>query len=489
MTEEQYKALCEACDRVLLAPDATPERIAISWLHVIREHPELLPAYDVVFPNESKANHWFAGKVWLRTTLSSCKLFINKIAGTLRSPEPNKAPSNADVLVISHLINKNHVGESRDFYFGELIDALRGNGFTVVIGLINHVGFKGNVNPGHGPFNVPRILLSGSLSLREEFVLLSRVFAEARRLKKRIALEPDALVKRCLQQAARIAYSAISNLQLAKEIGQLVKQVQPKAIITTFEGHAFERLAYAAARKYNPKIICIGYQHSVLFRLQHAIRRPLQPKFNPDWILTSGEQACEELTRTWGKSGTAVRVLGTRRVFKGNSGDAPNGRAVLVLPEGFVSECLFMFRIVMDVARELPHQQFILRLHPLTSCEELVRLEPRLSTFPSNIRWSADSMEQDIKASSWVFYRGTSAVFEAIGGGCQPIYLERPGEMTIDPFYSIGGVRKSATDKDGLLRILSEPVSDSDHIIHATRKIFAPLRPEALIDAIKVAPQ
>ena len=487
MNEEQYRLLCEACDRVLLAPDATPERIAISWLHVIREHPEFLPAYDVVFSKDF--SYWLTGILWLRSTLSSCKFFINKIAGTLQSPESGKAPSNADVLVISHLINKNHVGESRDFYFGELIDTLRGSGFTVVTGLINHIGFKGNVSPGYGPFNVPRILLSRSLSLREEFVLLSRVFAEARRLKKRIALEPDALVKRCLQQAARVAFKAITNLHLAKEIGQLVKQVQPKVIITTFEGHAFERLAYAAVRKYNPKIICIGYQHSVLFRLQHAIRRPLQPKFNPDWILTSGDQACEELTRTWSKSGTAVKVLGTSRVFKGNSGDTPNGSAVLVLPEGFVSECLFMFRIVMDVARELPHQQFILRLHPLISCKKLVRLEPTLSNFSPNVRWSTDSMEQDIKASSWVFYRGTSAVFEAIGGGCQPIYLERSGEMTIDPFYSLGEMKKSATDKDGLIRILSEPVSDSEHIINSARKIFSPLKPEVLIDAIKAVSQ
>ncbi len=144
-----------------------------------------------------------------------------------------------------------------------------------------------------------------------------------------------------------------------------------------------------------------------------------------------------------------------------------------------------MFRIVMYVARELPHQQFILRLHPLISREQLVRVEPALSNFPPNVRWSSDSMEQDIKASSWVCYRGTSAVFEAIGGGCQPIYLERSGEMTIDPLYSIGSMKKSATDKDGLIRILNEPVSDSEYMIHATRKIFAPLKPEVLMDAIK----
>ena len=483
MNEEQYRLLCEACDQVLLEPDVTPERIAISWLHVIREHPEFLPAYDIVFSNDFK--YWLTGKLWIRSALSSFKFFINKIAGTLKFQESEKPPSNADVLVISHLINKKHVGESRDFYFGELIDALRGSEFTVVTGLLNHVGFRGNVNSEHGHFNEPRVLLSGSLSLREEFVLLSGIFSEARRLKKRIALEPDGLVKKCLKHAAIVSYKAITNLHLAKEIGQLVKQVQPKVIITTFEGYAWERVTYAAAREYNPEIICIGYHHTVLFRLQHAIRRPLQPKFNPDWILTSGDHTCDELMKTWGKSGTVVKVLGTKRVFKRNSSDTPNGRAVLVLPEGFISECLYMFRIVIDVAREMPHQQFILRLHPLTSREKLVRLEPRLSHCTPNVRWSTDSMAKDIKASNRVCYRGTSAVFEAIGGGCQPIYMERSGEMTIDPCYGISGLRKSARNKDGLMLILSKPVPDSKHIINAARKIFSPLKPEVLIDAIK----
>jgi len=93
-------------------------------------------------------------------------------------------------------------------------------------------------------------------------------------------------------------------------------------------------------------------------------------------------------------------------------------------------------------------------------------------------------MEKDIKASNRVCYRGTSAVIEAIGGGCQPIYLERYGEMTIDPLYGIGGLIKSARDKEELIRILSEPVSDNKHIINAARKIFSSLKPEMIVGDI-----
>ncbi len=39
ITEPQYLELCKACDQILRAQDSTAERVAMSWLHVIRERP------------------------------------------------------------------------------------------------------------------------------------------------------------------------------------------------------------------------------------------------------------------------------------------------------------------------------------------------------------------------------------------------------------------------------------------------------------------
>ena len=39
ITEPQYIELCKACDQILQTQDSTAERVAISWPHVIREHP------------------------------------------------------------------------------------------------------------------------------------------------------------------------------------------------------------------------------------------------------------------------------------------------------------------------------------------------------------------------------------------------------------------------------------------------------------------
>ena len=62
-------------------------------------------------------------------------------------------------------------------------------------------------------------------------------------------------------------------------------------IITTFEGHAWERLVYYYARRANPNIKCFGYQHSAVFEHHNSIKRPLNNKYNPDVVFTSGKIA------------------------------------------------------------------------------------------------------------------------------------------------------------------------------------------------------
>ena len=63
LDEEQYRLLCETCDRVLLARDATTECIAMPWLHVIRGHPMLATNYAELF--ESGQGMRQSGREWI----------------------------------------------------------------------------------------------------------------------------------------------------------------------------------------------------------------------------------------------------------------------------------------------------------------------------------------------------------------------------------------------------------------------------------------
>jgi hypothetical protein len=109
----------------------------------------------------------------------------------------------------------------------------------------------------------------------------------------------------------------------------------------------------------------------------------------------------------------------------------------LVLPEGIVEECRILFTFSLSCARACPEVRFIWRLHPIMSFDKLVRRVPVLGNLPSNIEISAQTFEEDIARSSWALYRGSTAVVTAAANGVTPIYLEQPGELSIDPLFEI----------------------------------------------------
>ncbi len=52
LNKNQYLDLGFTSD-LLLAPDSPPERIAVAWLHIIREHPEFLANYSSLYEPET----------------------------------------------------------------------------------------------------------------------------------------------------------------------------------------------------------------------------------------------------------------------------------------------------------------------------------------------------------------------------------------------------------------------------------------------------
>lgn len=53
---------------------------------------------------------------------------------------------------------------------------------------------------------------------------------------------------------------------------------------------------------------------------------------------------------------------------------------------------------------------------------------------PSELPVMWDSIP-DIAHCRWALYRGTTAIVQAVVAGLRTIYLQLPGELTIDPLY------------------------------------------------------
>ena len=135
MNEEQFQALCKACDQLLLASDSGPERIATPWLHVIRAHPIFLESYGEIFGWQPVAN----GKRYMRSVLSALhylgKALFN--GGEYWSSVSELMPK-CDVLMVSHLVNESFLEHEDDFYYGKVADELAERGISSTIALINY---------------------------------------------------------------------------------------------------------------------------------------------------------------------------------------------------------------------------------------------------------------------------------------------------------------------------------------------------------------
>lgn len=494
---------------MLLAPDSTIERVAIPWLHVIREHPVFLATYMELF-EPAKGGVKEVGRQWLQVLRGTARWF-RQIGRALRSDGqfwfgPKELPGRIDVLLVSHFINKSHAGQVDDFYFGELPNELVAQGCSVVIALINHSGEPGAMLADKWKGSaVPRVVLSGSLGVSEEVDLHRRLKEESLRLRKLAKTETAGLIRRVHVRASQEALldGSRTTLRIGKQIETLVAKLKPGAIVVIHEGHAWERVAFAAARSAVPEVRCIGYQHAALFRLQHAIRRNLARETNPDQILTAGTISKAKLEKAPGLKGIPLSVLGSNHGIRPRTHDLEltprprilghsHRRACLVLPEGLASECHLLFGFSLACAQTFPDIQFIWRLHPIVTFESLAIRNAKLRNLPDNIVLSQENLEADIALCGWALYRGTTAIIQAVGAGVRPLYLQVQGEMSIDPLHELGAWRISVAQIDDLRRAIeadkNNPLLDGESAFvfaqQYCRDFFRPLNADSFKAAI-----
>ena len=490
MNLEQYNALCEACDQLLMAPDSSNERVATPWLHVIRAHPIFLDGYREVFAQQVGTE----GKRHIRNFASAMRQLGKALAsgGPLWS-SVGELPQRSDVLIVSHLVNEFFPAQEGDFYFGKVAGELAEQGISATIALINYTETSPTaLARSWRQAKIPRVIFASVLSLTAEWALFRRARAEARRLKSFAVTQANDLTSRIAMRASQEAASggAVSALRLGEQIKALVVRLQPLAIVVTYEGHSWERIAFASARAVSPQICCIGYQHAALFNLQHAVQRRLSSSYNPDAILTPGSVSQSQLQKNPQLNGVLIDVLGSNRSFLRQTErlwrTANGGRsACLVLPEGILSECNLLFGFSLQCARRMPDIEFIWRLHPNMNYDLLIRQNPVFRQLPANIILSAQTLAEDIARSHWALYRGSTAVVQAAVSGVRPVYLHQIGEIPIDTLYEIGRLHAQVVEPDDFAALVARAGADdardeAGQVQDYCAQMFTPMSAHAL---------
>ena len=65
--------------------------------------------------------------------------------------------------------------------------------------------------------------------------------------------------------------STTFSLKINYQIQNIVKKVDPKFCVLTYEGYSWERMSINGVKKFNNKIQCVGYQHTSLTKNHYSI--------------------------------------------------------------------------------------------------------------------------------------------------------------------------------------------------------------------------
>jgi hypothetical protein len=490
MTEQDYADIAAACDALLRAPGTSLARLAIPALHFLNEHPSSLAQYASVASGRPERGYAVLAGAALRAARGLTRAF----AAHRPAPQP-QGP--VDVVIVSHLLRPQQLRLEQDFYFGALQDHLHEQGATSLLVLISHLPVSGGAEdlqrlPGR------RMVLPAVVSPATEANIWRQCVGAWRTL-RREAGGADRVIDRVARLAAGQALSAaVINLRMHAALADVCRAVNPKIIITTYEGTVAERLIWHAARTSGRRPLCVGYQHAMILERAYAIRRPVAASgidCDPDVILTLGAIPQAMLAGSAALQSLRFIEYGSHRRAQLPALPAPHTRprCCLVLPDASHQECVTLFDFALRCAPINPHLSFILRPHPMTDTRALRRRLPLLECLPTNVVLSLDRpLEQDLAQARYCLYRGSSAALHAVRAGIRPYYLARPGELAFDCLFALDGWRERVTSPEDFIERIrcTDSLADAAAGRQAAQRCeryVAPFRPGAVKELLALA--
>lgn len=326
--------------------------------------------------------------------------------------------------------------EDIDFYYGDLQHRLLKQGVTCLLlcgdgsGSKDWFSFAKAHISNSGLSRLPEKCLIDPIAPLKMAILQIVTSFKLQRLKSEVS---DPLIKQICSFASLDCLSPGTTLSgLFFWIGRKAVQIwRPKAFVTLYEGHGWEKCLWWGAKTVDSSCRTVGYQHTVLFPHSISLLKPHVydgEHSTPDVVLCLGER-----TKSMMQQGHIPRQsrLITFGSFRRDGSDQmfvmprPARRIVLVLPEGILDEAKLLFDWAMRVSQSLPDHRFVFRCHPVLPFAQVWHCLDGVPERCSNIEISdRDSIADDFARSSVMLYRGSSAALYGVLYGLKPIYLQ-----------------------------------------------------------------
>ena len=374
---------------------------------------------------------------------------------------------NNKFLIISHLINENHLSKKHDFYMKNIEILLKKKKINYDLILINNIS-KSNIK-----------LNKKNLSNKIIFPIYGSIFEEIFLFYKRFKylLLSHFFFRKFFKKSfllyINICFSAFDpqfrfNQLFCIKFKKLVELKKYNFILNTYEGHAIDRMIKCIGSRINKKLINFGYYHGAFFKNLVSCKNKISSFLFPNYIFVSNKD---------------MKIFFLKKKFKVYLLNKPYCKIQLinkkkknicaVLPEGLVSETKLLIRKVCELATFYKNIKFIFKLHPVLE-------KKKYNYLFANIRQKnifitkKDSLL--LKNSKWCIYRGSSSILNYVSNGCFPIYFNIRGEVNADPLSKFGSKKRYFSNIIQFKKILNlnQNIPKKNHLklINFCRKYF-----------------
>ncbi len=390
-----------------------------------------------------------------------------------------------DLVFVSHLNNIERLDTELDEYYGNLINDLSKNKKILLILIPKCKLSEGKTKQFLEKDRKYKIYIFNNklVSYNEKISCILNILKERKKFIE-LSLKNKGFKKNLLHFTGNSFLSSGNYFDLinAIQIKNILENSKINNLITTYEGHAWERLFYYFAKKSSNPTMCIGYQHTLIFKKSASLKREFKKLYNPDYVFVSGKLQFQILKRNFSNN-VKVKLLGNTKNFKKNNYAKKLNiiENILFLPSGEEEEAKLMTSFALDFAKNNKSKKIIIRYHPVIKD----KFKNILNT--NNFRVSDKNIETDCKSSRWAIYSNSTAIFEAISYGCIPINLINRKLININnPLWQIESnlIKKIKTKKE-LLNIVKKTRINSinekklnhefDLLVYQMKDLISPL--------------
>ena len=273
-------------------------------------------------------------------------------------------------------------------------------------------------------------------------------------------------------------FSMIANMRTADQISDVIKILNPKCIIFTYEGHAWERLLIYECNKM--KIITIAHQFSIIKQNQHGIFRNLKNGYNPNYIATSGNITKSLFLKK--KVHSKIFRLGSCKFQKEVKKNFKQKKILVAIDTDFIM-MQEMLNFVENLAIKNSNTLIIIRLHPLSFSNffYLNFIKKKIKNI-FNIKISYDTLETDLKKSEILIYRESSICILALNYNLKIIFFGNDKKLNcFDDKFPDQHIIKHSEDID---LILNKKYINKKYFDNYKKNYFTKFSPNNLIKVI-----